>query len=172
MSLGRSFGLITQRSQVQILTPLPTARPARVFPWPAFFVSPRFSPSYITSPTDSARNVFARTKRLSVGLIPPQAAPALLERAACCPPVSATRGQRRGLHLSRKVAGHEKSTTSRKGDSRTWYAGYVAAARRSMASRQGVAATFPNPVPQNEKGPRANGIPFLTSTLPVTKGLL
>lgn len=165
MSLGRSFGLITQRSQVQILTPLPTARPARVFPWPAFFVSPSFFPSYITSPTGSARNVFARTKRLSVGLRTPQAAPALLERVACCPPVSTARGQRRGLHpfaplvWTPRVAASRKPHRENHVDCKTVIRVQIPAGARIV-------------FPQNEKGPRANGIPFLTSTLPVTKGLL
>lgn len=161
MLCGLSFGLITQRSQVQILTPLPIARPDRVLPYPAFFVSPL--------PNKSS----------------PQAAPALLN-GRVLPSSFIARGRRRGLHYSwcQPIAG-EGATRSRRFISAatvqrepgTTLSSAAAVAQwpepgediAPVSQVQVLPAAADHPIPQNEKGLRANGSPSHSSTPPARK---
>lgn len=71
MLFGRTFGLITQRSQVQILTPLPLARPREVYPHAAFlrslvFFSPLLLPPIPACSTENGARTPPETARAVV----------------------------------------------------------------------------------------------------------
>lgn len=74
MFLGCTLGLITQRSQVQILTPLPIARPRKVYPYAAFLRSPVFFSSLIFC-QEARRSWCISSSGIKVGLLPVQVGP-------------------------------------------------------------------------------------------------
>ena len=96
MLQGLTLGLITQRSQVQILTPLPIARPRRIYSCAAFCVSSRTK-----LPSQHPCKAHRHNTRCRFALL-----------------LDAPRA-RWALHSSRIVGGHSKNTSPRKGEFRT-----------------------------------------------------
>jgi hypothetical protein len=181
-----SFGLITQRSQVQILTPLPFARPDRVLPYPAFFVSPLPNNiPYITSRPDAAAQ-FRAVARKNVGPLsqPLQAASATMpgQRVALQSTVSGGRGvacnlwcqphEGKGATRSRRFI--SAATVQREPGTTLSPAAAVAQSVErgediAPSSRVQIPSAAALLFPQKEKGLRANGDLSHSSTPPARK---
>lgn len=171
MFSGLSFGLITQRSQVQILTPLPIeARPDRVFPYSAFsfsleFFSPQVPPASTKGPgCPPAPARWARRDLPSFSLAPSQGNTLVTSSDAVAQTVEPWDLQSRGRRFnssrqSTKAAASREYVGEHRGN--LLPADCREEAKRSHQKR---AKTRRLPIlPKNEQGPRANGAPVFSN---------